>query len=79
MARSMTPADHEAIERLRARGYAVVLFSPDELQGVYADRLEMRLEDYGCDLIGEMAPDEEWLWSPERDCPEQLEHTNKDT
>lgn len=81
----MTPADHEAIERLRARGYAVVLFSPDELEGVYPDRLEMRLEDYGCDLIGEMAPDEEWLWSPDPvsttggDCPEQLEHTNKGT
>ena len=61
----MTPEQFAVIDALRAKGWAVVLFSPAELEGVYPDRLEMRLEDYGCDLIGEMAPDEEWLWTPE--------------
>jgi hypothetical protein len=74
----MTPEQFSVIDALRAKGWTVVLFSPEELQGVKPDRLEMRLEDYGCDLIGEMAPDEEWLWSPDDDCPTELEHTNRE-
>lgn len=73
----MTPEQFAVIDALRAKGWAIVLFSPEELEGVRPDQLEMRLDDYGYDLIGEMAPDEEWLWTPEQDCPTELEHTSK--
>jgi hypothetical protein len=39
----------DAVVALRRRGYAVVLFSPEELDGCSADRLEGRLVELAWD------------------------------
>lgn len=36
----MTPAQQLAIDELRNAGYAVAIFTPEELSGVRADRVE---------------------------------------
>ena len=74
----MTPEQFAVIDALRANGFAVVIFGPEELEGADRQRFEERLDDLGIDLLHEMAPDEECLWSPDQDCPTELEHTNKD-
>jgi len=66
----------DAFKAMRAKGWAVVWFSPDELQGVDAERFEERLADDGFDLVERMQPEEPMIWGPD-DCPEELEHTNR--
>lgn len=66
----------EAIEAMRRRGFAVVVFAPHELGSVDRQRFEERLDDMGYDLLGDMEPEEEWIWGPD-ECPEVLEHTNR--
>ena len=66
----------DTFKAMRAKGWAVVWFSPDELQGVDAERFEERLADDGFDLVERMQPEEPMIWGPD-DCPEELEHTNR--
>jgi len=46
-----TPDAHRMAQVLRQRGYAVTLFSPEELNGVEADRVESRLAEEGNEII----------------------------
>jgi len=66
----------DTIKDMRARGWAVIIFAPDELEAADRDEFEERLADMGCDLADLMQPDEPVLWEP--DCPEELEHTNRE-
>lgn len=50
----MTPEQEKAINELRDAGYAVVVYSPQELQGVSRDRLEKRLIADGADHIEDL-------------------------
>lgn len=47
----MTPLQHDTIESLRGRGFAVVVFYPKELEGVDALTLEERLVEFGNQAI----------------------------
>lgn len=57
----MNEMQAKAIRSLRNAGWAVVLFSPSELDGADRQRFEERLDDLGADLIAEMAPDMDWI------------------
>jgi hypothetical protein len=50
----MTPEQKKIIQELRDAGYAVVIFSPAEVEGVSVDRLESRLVADGNDHIDDM-------------------------
>lgn len=50
----------DAINAMRRAGWAVVLFSPKDLEGADRQRFEERLDDYGADLAAAMAPEAEW-------------------
>ena len=45
--RTLTENDKNMIENLRDRGFAVVVYSPDELEGVDPDTLESDLVTFG--------------------------------
>lgn len=49
----------DAINAMRRAGWAVVLFSPKDLEGADRQRFEERLDDYGLDLVAMMAPETE--------------------
>jgi hypothetical protein len=42
---------------LKDMGYAVVVFSPEELDGAEADRIEDRLIELGWDIISDLKPE----------------------
>lgn len=50
-----------AIDAIRRDGYAVVLFSPEELKGADRQRFEERLDDLGTELADEMQPETDWI------------------
>ena len=56
----MRPEWFVTIDAMRRAGWAVVTFSPHELQDVDRQRFEERLDDYGADLVVDMAPEQEW-------------------
>lgn len=56
----MRPEWFATIDAMRRAGWAVVTFAPVELQDVDRQRFEERLDDYGADLVVEMAPEKEW-------------------
>jgi hypothetical protein len=47
----------QAIFALKDMGYAVVLFSPEELEGAESDRVEDRLIELGWDVIYDLKPE----------------------
>lgn len=47
----VTDSEHEALMSLRHKGYAIVVFTPDELNGVEAKRVEDRMIETGWDTI----------------------------
>lgn len=47
----ITDAEHEALKSLHNRGYAVVVFTPEELNGVESKRVEERMIETGWDVI----------------------------
>jgi hypothetical protein len=47
------------LDTMRWAGWAVVLFSPKDLEGADRQRFEERLDDYGLDLVAMMAPETE--------------------
>lgn len=59
MGGSMTPEQFAVIDALRRKGWAVVVFSPEELAGADRQRFEERLDDLGVELADSMAPDME--------------------
>lgn len=69
-------AFYAAAATLRRKGWAILVYTPADLGDADRQRFEERLDDMGSDLLEQMQPEQEWLWSPE-DCPEELEHTNK--
>lgn len=54
-ANSLTHADSEALRSLRKRGFAVVVFNPDELGSTRADDLEAGLVAHANENILESA------------------------
>lgn len=70
-------AFYAAAATLRRNGWAVLIYPPADLQDADRQRFEERMDDHAFDLIESMQPEQDWLWSPE-DCPEQLEHTNRE-
>ena len=60
---ALTKTDIKAIDSLRTRGFAVVVFNEEELEGAPADDVESRLIELGWDVIealrGEEDEDEE--------------------
>lgn len=55
----MTQEQMKAIEELRTLGYAVVLFTPEELEEADAGRVEDRLIEVGWDVIFDLKPETE--------------------
>lgn len=55
----MTQEQMKAIEELRTLGYAVVLFTPEELEEADAGRVEDRLIEVGWDVIFDLKPEAE--------------------
>lgn len=55
----MTQEQMKAIEELRTLGYAVVLFTPEELEEADAGRVEDRLVEVGWDVIFDLKPEAE--------------------
>ena len=60
----------ELCKKMRHAGYAVVLFTPEELRGANPDHVEDRLVELGWDVIDSLANEEsnnptneEWNWS----------------
>jgi hypothetical protein len=47
----------KALLALKDMGYAVVLFTPEELEGAEADRVEDRLIELGWDVIYDLKPE----------------------
>lgn len=47
----MTKDQIAVLQDLAAEGYAVVVFTPDELQGVKPDKLVSAMVSYGWDVI----------------------------
>ena len=47
----------QALFALKDMGYAVVVFSPEELDGAEADRVEDRLIELGWDIISDLKPE----------------------
>jgi len=43
--------NHDSVEALRAAGFAVVIFNPEELSGALPDRVCDRLIETGWDVI----------------------------
>jgi hypothetical protein len=50
----LTPEQHALVDSLRLQGYAVILFSPDDLQGVNVETFENRLRSDGWDHIEDL-------------------------
>ncbi len=51
----LTPEDSETIRDLRRRGFAVVVFNPEELGEASRDRVESRLCELGWDVIDSLS------------------------
>ena len=51
----MTPEEVTALKTLSHRGYAVVVFTPEELRGANPHHVEDRLIEYGWDTIDWLA------------------------
>jgi hypothetical protein len=47
-----------AAAEARARGYAVVIFTPEELEGASPNRVQDRLIELAWDVISDLKPDE---------------------
>lgn len=71
----LKPEWMDTIRAMRDRGWAVIIFAPDELEAADRDEFEERLADRGLDMIDDMQPEQPMLW--DADCPEELEHTNR--
>lgn len=51
----LTPQNIERLHSLRERGFAVVVFTPEELRGADVDRVQDRLIEQGWDVIDALA------------------------
>ena len=50
----MNQDELDVIVNLKNKGYAVVLFEPEELEGASPDRVEDRLIELGWDIISDL-------------------------
>ena len=55
----MTPEEIATIQNLRDQGYAVVLFSPEELVGAPARKVEDRMCERGWEAIDYLTDDDD--------------------
>jgi hypothetical protein len=53
----MTQEQINVLLTLKNQGYAVVLFSPEELEGAESDRVADRLVELGWDIISDLKPE----------------------
>ena len=53
----MTDLELEALRALTARGYAVVVWTPDELRGADAEQIEQLMIERGADAIEALCDD----------------------
>lgn len=56
---AMTPKEWDAVTSMRARGFAICIFNPDELQGAPRKAVEAALCDSGWDAIDALVDDAE--------------------
>lgn len=56
---SLTHEDMDFIDRLHKRGFAVVVFTPEEVDGVSIERLEDMLIEEGWNIIDYLKEDQE--------------------
>lgn len=66
----MTDEQWQTIWDIRAKGYAVVVFTPEELHGTPRDDVEDHMIERGWEII-EMGKDENW--QPPTDAEELVE------
>lgn len=52
----MTNKQQRVIDQLRAEGYAITYFTPDELQGANGNKVEQGMVDGGWDAIETFQP-----------------------
>ena len=48
---SLTHADMDALDSMRSRGFSVVVFTPEEVEGVSIKRLENLMVEQGWNII----------------------------
>jgi hypothetical protein len=53
----MTESELEALRALTARGYAVVIWTPDELRGADAEQIEQLMIERGANAIEALCDD----------------------
>ena len=53
----MTQEQINVLLTLKRQGYAVVVFTPEELEGAESDRVEDRLIELGWDIISDLKPE----------------------
>lgn len=53
----MTQEQINVLRTIKNMGYAVVLFSPEELEGAESDRVEDSLIELGWDIISDLKPE----------------------
>jgi hypothetical protein len=51
----------KTLEELYNEGYAIVMFTPEELQGADSNSVEDRLVELGWEIINDLKPNEEVL------------------
>ncbi len=51
----LTDKEVEVIREIRDRGFAVVIFNPEELASAEQDRVEDRLVELGWEVIGDLS------------------------
>lgn len=54
---TISPEHRQAIDALRDLGFAVIVFTPKELDGVSPDHVEDHLEELGWDVIANSEKD----------------------
>ena len=54
----LTQAEFKAVQNLREQGYAVIVWSPEELKGASPKKVEDRSIELGWDVIEDLKEDE---------------------
>lgn len=54
----MTPYQLKALQELSDEGYAVIIWTPEELRGVSANKVEDRSIELGSEIISDLAKED---------------------
>lgn len=52
---------YQAANTLRRNGWAILIYTPADLQDADRQRFEERMDDHAYDLIDTMQPEQDWI------------------